>query len=127
MPISIAIVGAGPGGFYAAAALVKSGVKSGLDCQIDLIDALPTPYGLVRAGVAPDHQSTKGVIRAFARTALDPRVRYYGNLVLGRDVSLKELRGIYDAVVLAIGAPLDRDLGIPGADKTGTIASAATG
>ena len=120
MPISIAIVGAGPSGFYAAAAMVKSGH----DCQIDLIDALPTPYGLIRAGVAPDHQSTKGVIRAFARTALNPQILYYGNLVLGRDVSLKELRAIYDAVVLAIGAPLDRDLGIPGADKVGNFGSA---
>jgi len=117
----VAIVGAGPGGFYTAAALVKLG----LECRIDLIEALPTPFGLIRGGVAPDHQSTKAVSKAFARTARDPHVRYYGNVEVGRDLTLDELRGMYDAVVLALGAPVDRGLGIPGADKRGVYGAAA--
>jgi len=121
MPVQVAIVGAGPSGFYAAAALLQASD----DARIDLIEALPTPFGLIRAGVAPDHQSTKGVMRAFARTAQAPRVGFYGNVVLGRDVALDELRGLYDAVVLATGAPRDRPLGIPGADKPGVYGAAA--
>jgi ferredoxin--NADP+ reductase len=120
-PITVAIVGAGPSGFYAAAALIKLG----LECWIDVIEALPTPFGLIRGGVAPDHQSTKAVSKAFARTARDPHVRYYGNVEVGRDLSLDELRGMYDAVVLAVGAPLDRGLGIPGGEKPGSHGAAA--
>ncbi|MFQ6018652.1 MAG: FAD-dependent oxidoreductase [Kiloniellaceae bacterium] len=120
MPVSIAIVGAGPSGFYAAAALVKLD----FDCQVDIIESLPTPFGLIRAGVAPDHQSTKGVSRSFTRTALDSRVRYYGNVRVGRDVALEDLRRIYDAVVLAVGAPLDRGLEVPGGDRAGVYGSA---
>ncbi|MFQ5466854.1 MAG: FAD-dependent oxidoreductase, partial [Kiloniellaceae bacterium] len=121
MSVSIAIVGAGPAGFYAAAALIKSDA----DSQVDIIDALPTPYGLVRAGVAPDHQSTKGVARAFAKTAAHPRVAFLGNVRLGSDVSLAELRALYDAVILAVGAPEDRALGIPGGDLRGVYGAAA--
>lgn len=121
MPVQVVIVGAGPSGFYTAAALLKADE----DCRIDIVEALPTPFGLIRGGVAPDHQSTKGVSRAFARTAQESRVGYYGNVVLGRDVSLDELRGLYDAVVLATGAPLDRPLGIPGADAAGVYGAAA--
>ena len=120
MPVSVAIIGAGPSGFYTAGALIKTGV----DCRIDIIESLPTPFGLIRAGVAPDHQSTKGVTRAFTRTALDSHVRYYGNVQIGRDISLEELREIYDAVVLAVGAPLDRSLDIPGGDKAGVYGAA---
>ena len=120
-PVSIAIVGAGPGGFYTAAAVLKSGVEA----EIDIIDALPTPFGLIRGGVAPDHQSTKGVWRAFARTAEQPQVRYYGNIKVGRDLSVAELRERYDAVVLATGMPLDRKLAIPGADLAGVYGAAA--
>ena len=120
-PLAVAIVGAGPSGFYAAAALLKAlpGV------EIDIIEALPTPYGLIRGGVAPDHQSTKGVSRAFARTARDPRVRFHGNVELDRDVSLAELRAAYDAVVLAIGMARDRDLEIPGAKLAGVFGAAS--
>jgi len=120
-PLAVAIVGAGPSGFYAAAALLKAlpGV------EIDIIDALPTPYGLIRGGVAPDHQSTKGVSRAFARTARDPRVRFHGNVELDRDVSLAELRAAYDAVVLAIGMARDRNLEIPGAGLAGVFGAAS--
>jgi len=120
-PLAVAVVGAGPSGFYAAAALLKAlpGV------EIDIIEALPTPYGLIRGGVAPDHQSTKGVSRAFARTARDPRVRFHGNVELDRDVSLAELRADYDAVVLAIGMARDRDMEIPGAGLAGVFGAAS--
>ncbi len=121
MPVQVAIVGAGPSGFYAAAALLRADPN----CRVDIVEALPTPFGLIRAGVAPDHQSTKGVSRAFARTAQESRVGYYGNVVLGRDVSLDDLRGLYDAVVLATGAPRDRPLGVPGSDAVGVYGAAA--
>lgn len=121
MPVTIAIVGAGPSGFYTAAALLKAG----LDCRIDFIEALPTPFGLIRGGVAPDHQSTKGVSRAFAKTAVHERISYFGNIRVGRDVSLAELRGIYDAVVLALGAAMDQELAIPGGCKPGVFGAAA--
>ncbi|MEE8188538.1 MAG: FAD-dependent oxidoreductase [Kiloniellales bacterium] len=120
MALTVAIIGAGPSGFYAAAALIKLG----LDVQIDILERLPTPFGLIRAGVAPDHQSTKNVIRSFTRTALEPPVHYYGNVTVGRDLSLAELRGIYDAVVVASGAPSDRPLGVPGSDKAGCYGAA---
>jgi NADPH-dependent glutamate synthase beta subunit-like oxidoreductase len=119
-PVSIAIVGAGPSGFYAAEALLRGA----LPCQIDLIEGLPTPYGLVRGGVAPDHQSTKRVTKAYAHTADDPRVAYFGNVAVGRDVTLDALRAMYDAIVLAVGAPLDQALKIPGGDKQGIYGSA---
>lgn len=120
MPVSVAIIGAGPSGFYTAEALLKRD----FDCRIDIIESLPTPYGLIRSGVAPDHQSTKRVTRAYERTALDDRVSYFGNVEVGRDITLKELRRLYDAVVLAIGAPLDRALNIPGGDKAGVYGAA---
>lgn len=121
MPFSVAIIGAGPSGFYTAEALLRSD----MDYRIDLIEGLPTPFGLVRFGVAPDHQSTKRVVRSYERTAEDEAVRYYGNVRVGTDVGLDELRRLYDAVVVAIGAPLDRDLKIPGGDKAGVYGSAA--
>ena len=121
MPISVAIVGSGPAGFYAADALLKSGA----DCRIDLIERLPTPFGLIRGGVAPDHQSTKKVAKAYERTAQSEAVRYFGNVQISRDLSLDELRGLYDAVILAVGSPKDRPLKIPGAEKRGVIGSAA--
>ncbi len=120
-PLSIAVVGAGPSGFYT----VDSLLKSGRDCRIDVIEALPAPYGLIRGGVAPDHQTTKRVSQSYARTAQEPAVRYYGNVELGRDLELDELRRLYDAVVLAVGAPLDRRLELPGGDKAGVYGSAA--
>lgn len=120
-PVSVAIVGAGPSGFYCAESLIKTG----LDCRIDIIESLPTPFGLIRAGVAPDHQSTKRVTRAFERTAMDDHVGYYGNVQVGSDITLNELRQAYDAVVVAIGAPLDRDFDIPGGHKPGVYGSAA--
>jgi ferredoxin--NADP+ reductase len=116
---SIAIIGSGPAGFYAVEALAKARP----DAHLDVFDRLPTPYGLVRSGVAPDHQGTKNVWRVFQRTAHRPSVRFLGNVEVGRDVSLAELRGLYDAVVLAIGAPADRALGIPGEHLRGVVGS----
>ncbi|MGJ3260522.1 MAG: FAD-dependent oxidoreductase [Rhodospirillales bacterium] len=121
MAISVAIIGSGPAGFYAADAIAKS-VD---DPVIDIIERLPTPYGLIRGGVAPDHQTTKKVARKFEKTAVNAGIAYFGNVEVGRDVSLDELREIYDAVILAVGAPADRVLSIPGADKTGVHGSAA--
>ena len=120
MSVNVAIVGSGPAGFYTADSLINSGD----DVSVDFIDRLPTPFGLIRGGVAPDHQTTKNVARKYEKTALMEQVRYYGNVEVGRDVSLAELREIYDAVVLAIGAPRDRLMNIPGEDKTGVFGSA---
>jgi ferredoxin--NADP+ reductase len=120
MPVSVAIVGSGPAAFYTADALVSSGD----DISVDFIERLPTPFGLIRGGVAPDHQKTKNVARKYEKTALMDPVGYYGNVEVGRDISLAELREIYDAVVLAIGAPRDRKMGIPGEDKAGVFGSA---
>lgn len=119
MSIAIAIVGSGPAGFYAAEAIIKARP----DAQVDLFDRLPTPYGLVRSGVAPDHQGTKNVWRVFQRTAQRPQVRFLGNVELGRDIHLHEMRAAYDAVVLAIGAPIDRELGVPGEHQRGVLGS----
>lgn len=120
MTLSVAIIGAGPSGFYAAEALLKAGA----DVQIDLIEALPTPFGLIRFGVAPDHQNTKRVVRAYERALSHDRVDYLGNVQIGRDIGIGELRRLYDAVVLAVGAPLDRHLKVPGGDKQGIYGSA---
>jgi ferredoxin--NADP+ reductase len=121
MTLSVAIVGSGPAGFYTADALLEKNAA----CQIDIIERLPTPYGLIRAGVAPDHAKTKNVARAYEKIANDPRVHYYGNVEIGRDISIAELRAAYDAVVLATGASVDRRLGIPGDDKPGVLGVAA--
>jgi len=121
MTLNIAIIGSGPAGFYTVGALLKSKTPA----RIDIIDRLPTPYGLVRGGVAPDHQSTKKVTAAYEKLALSDQVSFVGNVNVGSDVSLDELRGFYDAVVLAVGSPLDRPLSIPGADKQGMVGAAA--
>ena len=121
MPIRVAIIGSGPAGFYTAKALLRV-CKS---CEIDIIERLPTPYGLIRGGVAPDHQTTKRVAKKFEKTALVEEVNYYGNVEINRHVGLAELRDLYDAVVLATGVQGDRKLTIPGADKYGVFGSAA--
>jgi NADPH-dependent glutamate synthase beta subunit-like oxidoreductase len=118
-PASIAVVGAGPSGFYAIDALTRARP----DARIDIIDRLPTPFGLVRHGVAPDHQGTKGVTRQFDRLLAKPGVRFVGGVELGRDVSLDELRAAYDAVLIATGCGRDRRLGIPGEDLDGVMGS----
>ena len=120
MTIKVAIIGSGPSGFYTADSLIKS--KS--DVEIDIIDRLPTPFGLIRGGVAPDHQTTKKVAKAYEKIALNNSVNYFGNVEVGKDISIDELRKTYDAVVLAVGAPTDRKLGTPGDDKKGVYGSA---
>ncbi len=119
---SVAIVGSGPGGMYVAQALLEKAPG----CKIDIIDRLPSPFGLIRGGVAPDHQKTKRVDQKYTQTITENNnVRYVGNIALGRDVSLNELSAIYDSVVLAYGAPYDNKLGIPGEDKVGVFGSNA--
>jgi len=108
----IAIVGAGPSGFYAADGLLRGDPA----LRIDLIDCLPTPFGLVRAGVAPDHQGTKAVARQFDRLLAQPNVRFRGGIEVGRDISWEALRAAYDAVVVATGMVIDRKLGVAGED-----------
>ncbi len=106
----VAIVGAGPAGFYAADGLLRGDP----DIHIDIIDRLPTPFGLVRAGVAPDHQGTKAIVRQFERLLLQPDVRFCGNLEIGRDMTWDEIVLAYDAVIVATGMVIDRKLGVPG-------------
>lgn len=118
----IAIIGSGPAGYYTAEGCQK---RFGAGARIDVIDQLPVPYGLIRSGVAPDHQSIKGVARRYEAVALSDTVCFVGNVRLGRDLSVAELQALYDAVVLATGAPADRPLGIPGADLPGVLGSAA--
>jgi ferredoxin/flavodoxin---NADP+ reductase len=112
-----AIVGAGPSGFYAADQLLKSGFA------VDLFDALPTPYGLVRAGVAPDHPKIKSVIRVYAKTASHEAFRFFGGVSLGSDISREELCARYHAVIYAVGTATDNRLGIPGEDRPGSHAA----
>jgi NADPH-dependent glutamate synthase beta subunit-like oxidoreductase len=118
----IAIIGSGPAGYYTAEAALK---KFGDDVRIDIIDRLPVPFGLIRFGVAPDHQSIKAVSARYEKVALSDNVRFVGNVAVGRDISIEELQSLYDAVVLATGAPNDRRLDIPGGDLSGVLGSAA--
>ena len=116
-PLRVAVVGSGPAGFYAAGQLLASEEPR---VEVDLIDRLPTPWGLVRLGVAPDHPNIKAVSRAFERIAARPGFRFLGNVEVGRDVSHGELTELYGAVVYAIGAQTDRRLGIPGEELPGS-------
>ena len=118
----VAVIGSGPAGYYTAESLLK---RLGDEVRIDIIDRLPVPYGLIRSGVAPDHQSIKAVSRRYEQVALSPQLRFLGNVSVGADVSIEELKSLYDAVVLATGAPHDRRIGIPGDDLPGVIGSAA--
>jgi ferredoxin--NADP+ reductase len=115
-PLRVAVVGSGPAGFYAASALFAAGVGA----EVDMIERLPTPWGLVRLGVAPDHPKIKSVSRAFERIALNPGFRFLGNVEVGRDLSHEELVRLYDAVVYSVGAQADRRMGIPGEDLPGS-------
>ncbi len=118
----IAIIGSGPAGYYTAEAAQK---QWGDDVRVDIFDMLPVPYGLIRTGVAPDHQSIKGVARRYEATALSDNVRFVGNVMVGRDVTVEELQGLYDAVVLATGAPHDRKMDLPGENLPNVYGSAA--
>ena len=117
-----AIIGSGPAGFYTAEALVKA---YGEAARIDIIDRYPVPYGLIRFGVAPDHQSIKAVSKRYDKVAEGGTVRFIGNVTVGADVGIAQLLDIYDGVVLATGAPHDRKLGIAGEHLPGVIGSAA--
>lgn len=119
LPLRVAVIGAGPAGFYAAEALLKGREA----VSVDLIDKLPTPYGLVRFGVAPDHQKLKSVTRLYERTLGDARLRYLGNVEFGQHLSVEDLRRHYHAVVYAVGSPADRRLGIPGEDLPGSLSA----
>lgn len=115
-PLRVAVVGSGPAGFYAAAALQGADIP----VEVDMIERLPTPWGLVRLGVAPDHPKIKSVSRAFERIAAQPGFRFLGNVEVGRELSHDDLLEHYDAVVYAVGAQTDRRMGIPGEDLAGS-------
>src|SRR3954453_23234140 len=119
-PLRVAIVGTGPSGMYVAASLLAD---KALHVRVDLFDRLAAPFGLVRYGVAPDHQKIKNVTRVFEKTAEDPRVRFFGNVQLGRELSREDLRRHYHQVVYAVGAQADRALGIPGEELAGSVSS----
>ena len=119
-PLRVAIVGAGPTGFYAAEHLFK---QKDVTIEVDMYDRLPTPFGLVRGGVAPDHQKIKSVSKAYDRTAANPRFRFYGYVEFGTDITLDDLRAHYYQVVFTTGAQTDRSLGVPGEDLEGSHAA----
>jgi ferredoxin--NADP+ reductase len=110
------VVGSGPAGFYAAEALLTGEAHP----LVDVYDALPTPFGLVRYGVAPDHPKIKNIISRYEKTATHPGFAFFGNVTVGRDISIEEMRTFYDAIILASGAQTDRRLGIPGEDFAGS-------
>jgi len=116
-----AVVGSGPAGFYTAEALEKA---YGDPARLDILDRYPVPYGLIRFGVAPDHQSLKAVSKRYDKVAESAGVDFIGNVTVGRDVSVAELLELYDAVILAVGSPHSRNLGIPGEDLPGVVGSA---
>lgn len=116
-PLRVAIIGSGPSGFYAADHLQK---QKDLTVEIDMFDRLPTPYGLVRGGVAPDHQKIKSVTKVYERIAQKPGFRFFGNVTFGRDILLEDLQRHYHAVVFAVGAETDKRLGVPGEDLPGS-------
>ena len=119
-PLRVAIIGAGPAGFYTAERLYK---EKNLQVQVDMFDRLPTPFGLVRAGVAPDHQKIKSVTKVFDRVAAKPGFRFYGNIELGKDLSVAELQQYYHQIVYSTGAQTDRSLNIPGIDLANSHAA----
>ncbi len=119
-PIRIAVIGSGPAGFYAAGHLLKDAAER---IEVDMLERLPTPWGLVRSGVAPDHPKIKSVTRIYEKTAAHPRFRYFGNITFGEHVSREDLLERYHAIVYATGSPSDRPLGIPGEEIPGSHAA----
>ncbi|KLO33432.1 FAD-dependent oxidoreductase [Mycobacterium haemophilum] len=127
-PYHIAIVGSGPSGFFAAASMLKAADASfdtpdAIDVAVDMLEMLPTPWGLVRSGVAPDHPKIKSISKQFEKTAEDPRFRFFGNVTVGEHIQPAELAERYDAVIYAVGAQSDRALNIPGEDLPGSVAA----
>ncbi len=116
-PLRVAIIGSGPAGFYAADFLLK---QKNAVAEVDMFDRLPTPYGLVRGGVAPDHQKIKSVIKVYERIASSPNFRFYGNVELGRDLSYEDFKNHYHQIICAVGAQTDRRMGIEGEDLPGS-------
>ncbi len=119
-PLRVAVVGAGPAGFYTAEHLQR---HADVVCEIDMFDRLPTPYGLVRGGVAPDHEKIKSVTKVYERIAARPGFRFFGGVVLGHDITDDDLARHYHAIVLSVGAPIDRRMGIPGEDLAGSLSA----
>lgn len=117
-PLRVAIIGAGPAAFYAAEALFK---QSELVCQVDMFNRFPTPFGLVREGVAPDHETIKTVARVYDKTAANPNFRYFGNVTWGTELTHAQLRPYYDQIIYAVGAQSDRRMGIAGEDLAGSF------
>ncbi|MCZ6766988.1 MAG: NADP oxidoreductase [bacterium] len=115
-PLRVAVVGSGPSGFYAAESMFKADAV----IEVDVYDSLCAPFGLVRYGVAPDHAKLKKVIKVYEKTASNDRFAFFGNVTVGRDIRVEELRRFYDAIVFANGAQTDRRLGIPGEDLPGS-------
>jgi ferredoxin/flavodoxin---NADP+ reductase len=122
-PLRVAIVGSGPSGFYAAGHLLKAKSHPDLQVQVDVYDRLPTPWGLVRGGVAPDHPNIKAVSRVYEKTAAHPEFRFYGNVDYGADITHDDLLARYHAAIYAVGAQTDRRMGIPGEDLPGSWAA----
>jgi ferredoxin/flavodoxin---NADP+ reductase len=121
-PLRVAIIGAGPSGFYAADQIIRNPET---EAQVDLFDRLPTPYGLVRGGVAPDHPKIKSVTRVYERTAAKEGFRFFGNVEVGRDLGIEDFERHYHAILYTFGAEADRELGIPGEDLPGSFAATA--
>lgn len=119
-PLRVAIIGSGPSGFYAADHLLK---QKNLIIEVDMFERLPTPYGLVRGGVAPDHQKIKAVTKVYEKIAQHPSFRFYGNVTFGKDILHEDMRTFYHAVIYAVGAQSDRQMGIPGENLSGSHAA----
>lgn len=115
-PLRVAVVGAGPSGFYAVDALLR---RKDVLIDVDTFDRLPVPYGLVRFGVAPDHQNIKAIIKGYEKIAANARFRFFGNIQFGRDIHLENLQAHYDQIIYAVGAETDRKLNIPGETLSG--------
>jgi ferredoxin--NADP+ reductase len=118
-PLRVAVVGSGPSGFYAVEALFKAGVP----VQVEMFDRLPTPFGLVRGGVAPDHPKIKSVTRVYEKIAQNEGFAFFGNVTIGKDIAIEELRRFYDAVLFTCGAESDKHLGVPGESLPGSHAA----
>jgi ferredoxin--NADP+ reductase len=119
-PLRVAIIGAGPSGFYAAGGLLKD---KKANVAVDMFERLPAPHGLVRYGVAPDHQNIKAVSKVYDRTAADSRFRFFGHVEFGKDITHDDIKAHYDAVIYAVGTPSDRKLNIPGEDLPNSLSA----